>query len=281
MKMLLYQGKNRSFRIVALLLLFLSLIGCTNPEGGYSSDNSGLDAENTTSEELPKVPSTAPTQSENLEEQQGNPASSDLSSETAGREEEENSVKRWNINESLLKVSQLNSAQVEKLMTVEGAIVQGGEIRDSIFRVVLPGYIPSGFKLTKFSFKDPNLESGVDSNELGYSLTYKDSNNICFRVGAFASRSTVSPPIPPSHPLRVETIEAYSPIFGKLRLNYTGFDEYSNPSKIELDSLRHSSGGYVYDFASRKRLLYSEANCNTMELEEAVKVVESLQYLNP
>ncbi|MEM6450338.1 MAG: hypothetical protein AAF703_08500 [Cyanobacteria bacterium P01_D01_bin.105] len=343
MRMLLYQGKNRSFQILGSLLLFLSLIGCTNPEGDSSTSHSSIDAKNTTSEEVSESLSTAPAQSENSEEQPEKPEIPDSSqttqngqssstsfpqeakltaddtdvqinvasessqqasskgyglvgdavsvldvttgsdgtqwyqvkfegSETVGWVEE-NFVKRWNIRESLLKGSQLNPAQAEKLMTVEGGRVQGGENGDGIFRVVLPGYVPNGFKLTDFSFGDRKSESGAHIIGLEYFLTYEDSNNACFRVGAY---------VPPAGlPFGVETIEVYSPTLGKLLLNYTEFDEYSNQPKIELDSFSHLPGGYVYDFASPDAPLYDEANCNTMELEEAVKVVKSLEYLNP
>jgi hypothetical protein len=177
--------------------------------------------------------------------------------------------------ESLIQMAQLNEEQVKILEDLDGvpfiSELSGG--KKGIFKVILPGYIPQGYSLHSLTFRKtkPN-QKGFYGALHSYQVNYKNANGQCFSVGAY---------IPPAGlPTGVKLIDVYSPALGNLVLISSEFDSDINQSRISLDPLKNQSGGYVYDFSSPS---YSSKNqqCKTINLQEAIKIVESLDYLKP
>ena len=141
--------------------------------------------------------------------------------------------------------------------------------------VIVPTYLPTEFK--PFIFK--NWEDS-------YTIVYQNSSNACFSIE--------SPPTIDASSELENVIEVNSLALGKVNLGYTNFVKNSNEHTSGfLLNAKSPDGGryYAYAFDSPANLLFisdiSEENkaqflnCSPISLSEAVKVVESLQFLYP
>ncbi|MEL7004644.1 MAG: hypothetical protein AAFN93_18195, partial [Bacteroidota bacterium] len=72
-----------------------------------------------------------------------------------------------------------------------------------------------------------------------------------------------------------DTIEVDSPALGKVILGYTDFDQEYNVSAVQFEDEWIVRGDNLYWFSS-----YPFNGCE-LSIQEAVKIVESFQYLNP
>ncbi|PSR17813.1 hypothetical protein C8255_10675 [filamentous cyanobacterium CCP3] len=184
-------------------------------------------------------------------------------------------IKIRDLNESLIQIAQIGQEDTKALIQLDGARVDATELRKDIFEVILPGYIPDGYELRQVLVQNGDkyqTEAGAYTTLAGYSLTYRDANNHCFTVGAY---------IPPSGaPVEIENIEVYSPALGNLLLTYAEFDEYTGQAKIQLDAITGQPDGYVYEFTSPGYRDEQNELCKTINLQEAIKIVESMDFIN-
>ncbi|HLO47333.1 MAG TPA: hypothetical protein VK203_14405 [Nostocaceae cyanobacterium] len=161
---------------------------------------------------------------------------------------------------SVGEAAQLRDSQVQELVSLEknNNIGRG-------FKVLLPTYLPLGFRVDKLELNDNNYPSG-------YTIVYRNSkNNSCFRLTGDNGQWGAPP-------LGYNTVEALSPILGKVILEYTEFDQEVGGSLIKFRDepiMKEQTG---YSFISSPSIAPS---CrNSISPQEAVKIVESFQYLN-
>lgn len=133
---------------------------------------------------------------------------------------------------------------------------------NAAFKVIVPTYVPSGFR---------PIVNAEDDGGPSYRLLYVDNNNNCFQIsgrttgfGAGAEDSVY------------RTVE--SKALGEVVLGYTEFSSVINQPSISF--WESSVKGTI---ASPQEYIFSSpaTDCNTIDFEEAAKIVESLEYLNP
>ena len=162
-------------------------------------------------------------------------------------------------------LAKLTASQVEKLIFLDKNNSMGIE-----FKVIVPTYIPPGFQMDRLTIEDSRVHGP------SYQIIYRNANNFCFSIkgasGEFGGGPTDS-----------EIVEVDSPALGKVIVGYVKFSEVSNQSSIFLTEapIKKGSQGYLFLSPAVPYLGSSGLKCRTITIQEAVKIVESLQYLNP
>jgi hypothetical protein len=130
-------------------------------------------------------------------------------------------------------------------------------------KVIIPGYIPPEFEVRDvIADEDPRFGPG-------YSINYFGLNNQCFSFQAASGGLGAAP-------AEIELVSANSKALGSVELEYTKFDASYNGSKIFLLQKGVIAAPQGYLFISP-----TDNNCQAIDIQEAVNVVESLIYLNP
>ncbi|HLO47332.1 MAG TPA: hypothetical protein VK203_14410 [Nostocaceae cyanobacterium] len=165
---------------------------------------------------------------------------------------------------SVAKAAKLTPEQVNQLVSAgKNVHLENGKVKE--LQIVVPTYIPPGFKLDKFE-----VIGGVYPY---YEINYRNTNNGCFSFGAFTAPGAGSPG-------EYATVNATTPALGMVTIVYTDFDYYYNKPLVAFSyqsNIRDKEVG-KYSFYSGS---YPNSNCNAVSLKEAIKIVESLQFLNP
>ncbi|MBK4730815.1 hypothetical protein JJD41_13210 [Oxynema sp. CENA135] len=132
------------------------------------------------------------------------------------------------------------------------------------FKIILPAYIPDGYKVAKF-----NVYEGLGGPV--YHIEYQNSNNSCFSIHGSSGGWGGAPE-------DYERVEVLSSALGKVVLGKTDFDRYYNMAQINLVI---EAGLLInpqrYSFSTS----WKANSCTPVQVQEAVKIVESFQYLNP
>ncbi len=158
------------------------------------------------------------------------------------------------------KSAQLTTTQIAQLKYIDNFRF-GGKFN---FKVLLPTRIPPGFQLE-------NFEASQRRGEVNYKISYRNrQNNSCFYIqGSTGSGGDMG--------TGYDTVEVFAPAFGRVILDHTNFDRARKSGYIGFSSYFISREKTSYSF-------YSPGNrknaCNSMQIQEAVKVVQSFQYLN-
>jgi hypothetical protein len=130
-------------------------------------------------------------------------------------------------------------------------------------KVIIPGYIPPEFEVRDvIADEDPRFGPG-------YLINYFGLNNQCFSFQAASGGLGAAP-------AEIELVSANSKALGSVELEYTKFDASYNGSKIFLLQKGVIAAPQGYLFISP-----TDNNCQAIDIQEAVNVVESLIYLNP
>lgn len=176
--------------------------------------------------------------------------------------------------DSIGKAAKLSPTQIQQLKSLEKSnIVEAGEPKNRIekgkIKAIIPMYIPPGFQIDKFN---------VNENGEPYSIVYKNSSNSCFHILAVQYGG--------DRPIQYNTTNKISSLaLGEVVLGYTEFPESDSSPSIgfPLPVYKPVEGGdsVGYFFASPASNTASGAACNSISLQEGIKIVESLQYLNP
>lgn len=143
----------------------------------------------------------------------------------------------------------LNSAQISKLKKLG-------------IKIAVPTYIPSGFRVA--NVRTDNSNSGPE-----YTILYRNANNSCFAIesvhgGVGDVDAEFNLPI-------------NSPVFGKSNLFYDKQDGGKNRS---LMVAWMEKNGQFYRLAGLGAMNWP-SNCRNIAPQQAVRITESLQYLNP
>jgi hypothetical protein len=157
-------------------------------------------------------------------------------------------------------LAKLNEAQVQELLSMNR-----NNYRKITFKPIVPAYVPEGYEIAEFS-----LDEGRGGPE--YNILYTDDNNFCFEIygnsGGWGDG-----------PRDYQPVEAISPALGKVILEYTDNHRDRSQSEINFAGKHGLLGGQqAYWFISPS---LNNQSCGSISIQEAVKIVESLQYLNP
>ncbi|NES69576.1 MAG: hypothetical protein F6K24_32310 [Okeania sp. SIO2D1] len=153
--------------------------------------------------------------------------------------------------QDIAMLAKLTPTQVEKLVNLEK--------NNQVDKVIVPTYIPPEFKVDK-------LEVGGGY----YYIIYRNSNNLCFYF-SYSNHFIFN-----SQDAEVVGIEINLPVIGTAYLYTKKSHRVSIPSTILVKSY---SAQERFEFISP--CLMTENWGKTITTPEAVKIVESLQYLNP
>jgi len=173
--------------------------------------------------------------------------------------------------------NQLNPNQINQLNSLKFKSKQGIEINPV---VILPNYIPVDFNLDFFEI-DNSWKGFYQAAD--YILVYRNRfNNSCFSIHGFIIPGAGSAS-------SFEMIKNIQSPIGKINIGYTSFDQSKERAQI-LSRLHYSASSakatytYGYRFQSPSVTAinaHSLPICNTISLQEAIKIVQLLQYLHP
>lgn len=161
-----------------------------------------------------------------------------------------------------------STSQLSTQLTSQFTPEQIEQLKSIGIKIAVPAYVPDGFRVYK-------VEAWKDDEGWGpsYLITYRGPDNACFFIDASSGGIGDFIPEDPNDP----GIPINSPIFGRARL-------YTKP--FGSDWLSETPGeAPVYSFSTSMGTERTPSNCkraNLIDLSppEAVKIVESLQYLD-
>ncbi len=130
------------------------------------------------------------------------------------------------------------------------------------YGIILPTYIPPGFDVTDVSITTLQGPDGPGA----YEVTYSNSLNQCFAIWSASGGLGADAD-------EYQVVEVVSPALGEVKIGYTEFSQITSAPAAKMFV---SQGEYMYWFDSPAN------SCNqTVSLNEAAKIVESLAHLNP
>ncbi|QYO62059.1 hypothetical protein [Leptolyngbya sp. 7M] len=165
--------------------------------------------------------------------------------------------------EAVAQKAKLSSEQTKTLLAVD-------RYRDMglTFDVIVPTYIPDDYALKSVDAV-ARPASGNLAFEPRYQLTYQSPDDSCFVVSGATGRGGAGAE-------DVQYAEADSPILGRVTLMYIDFVQETKKSFLSFKNFQIPTkwgGSQLYSLW--------DGNCRrTLSLKEAVKVVESMEYLN-
>ena len=165
----------------------------------------------------------------------------------------------------LRDLAKLNEEQVKEILSMDR-----NNYRKITFKPIVPAYVPDGFYISDFILADSTRR--VASGDPQYIIKYKNNNNFCFEIsgnsGGWGDGAR-----------DYQLVEVMSPALGKVILESTDNHQDRTRSNIGFFLKKGLLGGQqAYWFMSP---LMDDQSCRSISIQEAVKIVESLQYLNP
>ena len=160
------------------------------------------------------------------------------------------SVKDLEIKSSLARLTQ---NQIKSLLLLDQNNMHKLDVR-----IIIPGYLPAGYEVVEF-------EIGENALGPGYSITYRNSVGRDIRLYARSSMNGKGADV-----AKVEFIPIQSKALGNVTAVYMSYDTDLSGSSIDVEAKGIIAAPQIYE-------IYS-TNPN---VEDFVKVVENLIYLNP
>lgn len=163
---------------------------------------------------------------------------------------------------TVAEMAKLTPTQVQELMFLSQQAEQKQPSRR--FRIIAPTYIPSGFQVDSL---ETDLKGERSSPK--YNIKYRNSSSgACFSVSGSSGGWG-------GEPGKIQNAKVFSEALGILFVSIATFDKaYAHPV-IYLKDAPIIRQGRGYDFESR-----SGQGCTNMDFAEAVRVVQSLQYID-
>ncbi len=129
------------------------------------------------------------------------------------------------------------------------------------YGIILPTYIPPGFKVSDVSISKFDGRDGPG----GYALKYANDIGQCFQLSTATGGLGAGTQ-------DYQIVEVISPALGRVKVGYTKFSQYSSAPEISL-WVSQGKISYLFD---------SPSGCESnISFKEATQIVESLDYLNP
>jgi len=200
-------------------------------------------------------------------------ASPEVKEESNSAESKRSRAVNNKIDSKVAKAAGLSAGQTKKLEVLKSYNpYPDSEVhKKSYYPIVLPNYIPSGFRVNEFEVGNKNIL---------YKIIYKNNNNYCFAISVFE----VQLGGPPAFYKNIENI--YVSDIGNIPLGHTEFDKHSITPPIMTQFIlsgdpQTNLGSIFYELSSPSWTLGEYDNCEFISLKEAVKIVKSLRFLNP
>lgn len=177
---------------------------------------------------------------------------------------------------TVMKAAKLTSEQADELKKIVG----GGKDFKSQHVVVVPTDIPDGFKVTRFAtlkqeHPSPRFQGGH------YTIVYKNAQNACFEIDG-----GVIVPVGDGPYKFEKSLNLFSPALGAVEIGITSYDRFFSTGRIGFTESSHrvSRGKNEYTFVSPS--FHSgqpgiNNGCTRMDEKDAVRIVKSLQFMNP
>ncbi|XQQ05759.1 MAG: hypothetical protein EDM05_66680 [Leptolyngbya sp. IPPAS B-1204] len=165
--------------------------------------------------------------------------------------------------EAVAQKAKLSSEQSQTLLALDRYSDMG-----LTFDVIVPTYIPENYTLKSVEAA-ARPSSGNLMFEPRYQVTYQSPDDSCFVVSGATGRGGAGAE-------DVQYAEADSPILGRVTLMYIDFVQETKKSFLSFKNFQLPTkwgGSQLYSLW--------DGNCRrTLSLKEAVKVIESMEYLN-
>lgn len=180
--------------------------------------------------------------------------------------------------ESISKLTKLSKNQVKKLLSIHGKQITDTQVnpkekRMMKFRVIVPTYLPEGFKVANFEIYNPDELIYTHARyPHRYIIDYRSHNDICFGFradnGQWGDMSS-----------GLERVKISSTIFGDATLERVNFDTRSPEfGQFRKDVLHPFK--ITYSMAGGSGGVPSLSGCRAdLPFNEAVKIVKSMKYI--
>lgn len=169
------------------------------------------------------------------------------------------------------RLAKLSYKQVQQLLNTE---LKSPNLNVERQAVIVPSYIPEGFEISRFAVST----GGSDYFYYYYDIVYSNQDDSCFLIRQFAFDGPTG-----EGPVEVELVEdiEISELGISVDLGFIGFSRVSQPDfTVASLSGKDDHRGSNYDFFSP--VDYPEHSCSSgIEVQESVKIVSSLQRLDP
>lgn len=136
-------------------------------------------------------------------------------------------------------------------------------------RIAAPTYVPTGFWVSSVEIKP-----GRAPGRPGYTISYRDPDNACFAINS--GRGGLGGPSLEGY----QTLPINSALLGRGTMYYARSVNSSKDAPPALFSLpieARDGRWYAFQGAGSREM----SGCKNISPQEAVRVIESLQYLNP
>ena len=172
--------------------------------------------------------------------------------------------------ESIAQAALLNSKQTQNLLDLENSNMVYRPKSDVSFemgkvKVLVPTYVPVGFKLVDFFRVPPNEYNA----ELRYRLSYKSLTGEVFDISTLQLLGD-------GPAFQRDSGRISHKLLGQIRLSYVEFDRLKNSAisfKVPYQ--------LVYQGQSTGYYFYSGSSGKAISIQESIKIVNSLKALNP
>lgn len=146
-------------------------------------------------------------------------------------------------------------------------------LRSLGLKIAVPTYVPAEFRLNRVQ---ADVSQSTRVGGIGYTLFYRryDANasqDFCFAIEATNGGIGDLPDGDRSYPVN-------SPVFGKTTLESGKYGKVANPTF--LSNWLGEAKGPFYRFVGTG-VIPGLSNCSNVTVQEAVRVTESLRYVNP
>jgi hypothetical protein len=171
------------------------------------------------------------------------------------------------------KAAKLTPEQIKSLISAENSqIVPASQsnIKPQKVKTILPTYVPPGFKVDEFKINPCDQGTGT-SSRYTYRITYRNSSNASFNIDNYFICSQGG-----DDSIGLQTLQIPSKKFDRVTINYTKFDKIRNSPYVKGE-VTSPSPDYP---GSDRLLLFFEYYNNPLNLAEARKIIESMEYLN-
>lgn len=164
--------------------------------------------------------------------------------------------------ESKASLANLSLSQAQELLSLDKNNRGGIDMK-----IVLPTYVPTGYRVKKFlAERDRSIAAPH------YEIVYANDLGNCFEISAASGGFG-------ANAVDFESVTVNSKALGTVELSFTQFDSVTDQDRIGLKEMNVE--GIIP--SDQRYSFWSPGNneCETIDFQEAVKIVESLDYLNP
>jgi len=180
----------------------------------------------------------------------------------------------------VIQAARLTPEQVDQLDTKVGT---GNDFAKGSV-VVIPTYVPDDFQIVDFRVSSYDFRRFFGRKALNnykqdfagiYDISYASAEGYCFSITGGAMT-----PVGDSPSNFSKIIKLATPALGDVEIGYDVFDKGDEIRSIGLHYYKIGRGSNEYQF-SFTNSSSGRATCKIMKLKDAIRIVQSLQFMNP